>query len=80
MGFGDSFLSTEDIDYMYGVWSYSEAEESSNYREMNNCITTIQKLGEMGNLQHVMLLFCTGNSTVETPFTKDQATAQNFKS
>ena len=55
---------------MYGVWSYSDAEESSNYREMNNCITSIRKLGEMGKLQHSMLLFCTDNSTVETALYK----------
>ena len=63
-------MSTTGIDYIYGVWSHSEAEESSNYREMNNCITSIRKLGEMGKLQHSMLLFCTDNSTVETALYK----------
>ena len=69
-GFGDSFLSEDGLSYQQGVWIEEDSKESSNYRELKNCLDAIHREGEAGRLSNSFLLFCTDNSTVETALYK----------
>ena len=69
-GFGDSFLSEDGLSYQQGVWLEKDASQSSNYRELKNCLEAIRREGEAGRLTNSFVLFCTDNSTVETALYK----------
>jgi hypothetical protein len=65
LGFGDTFLFDEDIEYTIGTWGIDEEGESSNYKELRNTVDAIERHAEDGKLTESMLFFCTDNSTVE---------------
>jgi hypothetical protein len=65
LGFGDTFLFDDDIEYTIGTWGVDEEVESSNYKELRNTVDAIERHGEQGKLSDSMLFFCTDNSTVE---------------
>ena len=48
-----------------GVWVHDEQAESSNFREFENVVMTLEAEGRKGNLDDTMLFFFTDNSTVE---------------
>ena len=74
-GFGDSFLSEDGLSYQQGVWLEKDASQSSNYRELKNCLEAIRREGEAGRLQNSFLLFCTDNSTVENALYKGSSSS-----
>ena len=65
-----TFLSEDGLSYQQGVWIEQDAIESSNYRELKNCLEAVRREGEAGRLKNSFLLFCTDNSTVETALFK----------
>ena len=74
-GFGDSFLSESGLSFQQGTWVEQDSAESSNYRELKNCLNAIRREGESGRLRNSFLLFCTDNSTVETALFKGTSTS-----
>ena len=51
----------------YGQWPCTVTEEeSSNWREMNNIVTSIEELGEAGKLEGAEIFVATDNSTTES--------------
>jgi hypothetical protein len=65
LGFGDTFLFDDDIEYTIGTWGEEEEGESSNYKELRNTVDAIERHAEEGKLSDAMVFFCTDNSTVE---------------
>jgi hypothetical protein len=65
LGFGDTFLFDDDIEYTIGTWGVDEECESSNYKELRNTVDAIERHSSEGKLSECMLFFCTDNSTVE---------------
>ena len=64
-GFGSAFTKEEGIVYHIGVWTTTESEESSNYREFTNVVDSCEREAERGALDQSELYFFTDNSTVE---------------
>jgi hypothetical protein len=50
LGFGDSFQKANGIDYCIGVWGSDDKKESSNYKELKNCIMALRRQAEAGAL------------------------------
>jgi hypothetical protein len=65
LGFGDTFLFDNDIEYTIGTWGGEEESQSSNYKELRNTVDAIERHGVDGKLSDSMVFFCTDNSTVE---------------
>jgi hypothetical protein len=65
LGFGDTFLFDDDIEYTIGTWGADEEGESSNYKELRNMVDAVKRHAKDEKLTETMLFFCTNNSTVE---------------
>jgi hypothetical protein len=50
LGFGDSFLKANGIDYCVGVWGSDEEGDSSNCKDLKNCVGAIRQQAESGAL------------------------------
>jgi hypothetical protein len=64
-GFGSSWLSSGGIKYWLGIWSALEAENSSNWRELQNLVDALKEEAKLGNLKGVEVFLFTDNSTAE---------------
>ena len=65
-GLGASVLSKEGIKFRMGLWSASQTEEETgNWKEFSNLVITLEKEGEQGNLENIIVYFFTDSSTVE---------------
>jgi hypothetical protein len=65
LGFGDTFIFEDNIEYTIGTWGGDEECESLNYKELRNTVDAIECHTEEGNFDDSMLFFCTDNYTVE---------------
>ena len=64
-GFGSAVQCHKGLSICMGVWGKDEQSESSNFREFENMVATLEGEGRKQNLQDTMLFFFTDNSTVE---------------
>jgi hypothetical protein len=64
-GFGSTVLGADGIKYRVGTWGKDEENESSNYRELENCVSTLEAEGESGSLSGALVFLCTDNTTAE---------------
>jgi hypothetical protein len=60
LGFGDTFLFDDDIEYTIGTWGEEEEGESSNYKELRNTVDVIERHGVEGKLSDSMIFFWEG--------------------
>jgi len=68
-GFGMTLqLGTDGVHYRHGQWSTEQSEQSSNYRELNNLILTIEESIGTGLLTGGELFLFTDNTTAESSF------------
>ena len=66
-GFSSQEAGNKKIDFEYGQWPCSATEEeSSNWRELNNIVVSIEGLGEAGKLVGAEVFIATDNSTTES--------------
>jgi hypothetical protein len=66
-GFGSALQERKEagISIQIGVWSWTESEESSNWKEFTNCIEALEAEGVPGRLYQMLVYLFTDNSTVE---------------
>jgi hypothetical protein len=86
-GFGDAsgkgFVSAlqerkeAGISIRIGVWSWTESEESSNWKEFTNYIEALEAEGVAGRLYQTLVYLFTDNSTVE--FALYKGTSSSWK-
>jgi hypothetical protein len=69
-GFGSSFTTPRGIHYTYGVWGKDQQHASSNYRELNNLVTSIETMTSDGTLAGGEVYIFTDNFTAESAFYK----------
>jgi hypothetical protein len=77
-GFGSTLELPEGLKYRIGVWGYAEQEESSNFREFENVVTTIEEEAQAGNLKGVLMFFFTDNATVESALYKGNSSSRKL--
>ena len=75
-GFGSTMMSKEGIRFRVGLWGAdSDQENSSNWKEFENSVLTLEKEGTNGNLRDSTVFLCTDNSTVERAFYKGNSSS-----
>ena len=76
-GFGSSWTSsTNKISYRYGVWGSEDREQSSNYRELNNLVQTLEHMSSTGELFGSELFIFTDNVVAESAFYKGNSSSK----
>lgn len=71
VGFGSAMEIQREVHYEYGQWiSEVTQEESSNWRELNNLVETMEGLCEKGLLNNHEVFLFTDNTTAEASFWK----------
>ena len=74
-GFGASVERKDGIHGRFGIWGSDNDDKSSNYREMNNLVETVEEEAAGGHLAQAELWIFTDNSTSESCFYKGSSTS-----
>jgi hypothetical protein len=77
-GLGASITTDEGIRIRIGTWGQDSEEETSNWREFENLVTTLEAEGKKGNLDGAVVVMCTDNSTAESAANKASSASQNL--
>ena len=76
-GFGASWTNNDgSINYRYGTWGTDAQNNSSNYRELNNLVETLEHMGRKNELMGVELFIFTDNSVAEGAYYKGNSTSR----
>jgi hypothetical protein len=75
-GFGSSFTTHVGTHYTYGVWGRDNENQSSNYRELSNLVTSVERLLGEGTLDGAEVFVFTDNFTAESAFYKGNTTSK----
>ena len=74
-GFGSTVLGKNGTRYRIGVGDKDTEEESSNFRQFENVVLTLEKEGEDGGMKDSLVLLFTDNSTVEAALYKGNSSS-----
>jgi hypothetical protein len=77
-GFGSSFTAPQGTYYTYGVWGSDQAGNSSNYRELNNLVTSLEQRVTEGLLSGAEVFVFTDNFTAEAAFCKGNTSSKTL--
>jgi hypothetical protein len=77
-GFGSTVLGKDGTRYRIGVWDKDTEGESSNFREFENVIETLEEEASGGHLKGAVIYLCTDNSTVESALYKGNSSSQKL--
>ena len=77
-GFGSTLEKQDKIHYRIGTWSSSEKENSSNWREFENLVYTVEEAGRKGMLTGSTVLLATENSVVEAALYKGNSSSEKL--
>jgi hypothetical protein len=69
-GFGRSVLEPNGLACTIGVWGSDGQDASSNFREFDNIVSTVEEQAQRGNLSGGQFFLFTDNSTVESALHK----------
>lgn len=75
-GFGSSTLTGEDLQYTHGVWTTAGELSTSNFRELENLVLTLEQGVNEGTLLDSEVWIFTDNSTSEAVFWKGHSRSQ----
>jgi len=64
-GFGSTVLSDKGVRFRMGTWEKDVESNSSNWKEFENLVESLEADGEAGLLDGASLFLATDNSTVE---------------
>ncbi len=77
-GFGSTVLGQDGTRYRLGLWDKDTEDESSNFREFENVVETLEKEAEGGLLKGAVIFLCTDNSTVEAALYKGNSSSRKL--
>lgn len=77
-GFGSTIQTKQGLKYRVGVWGSDEEDESSNFKELENVVTTIEEEAAEGLFKNSSLFFFTDNSTVEAALYKGNSSSRKL--
>ena len=77
-GFGSTLLEKGKIKYRIGTWSSQESQNSSNWREFENLVESVENLGEEEKLQGSQVVLATDNQVVESALYKGNSSSQKL--
>jgi len=68
--FGSTLSNGSKLFFEYGQWCSSESEQSSNWRELNNLLASLETWIKTQDLKGTQVFIFTDNSTAESAFWK----------
>lgn len=68
----------EGIKYRIGTWEKDAEETSSNFKEFENVVTTLEDEEPSGSLDHSLVIMATDNSTVEAALYKGNSSNERL--
>ena len=71
-------LGSNGVRYRIGIWGQDDELESSNYKEFENIVSTVEDEAEQGDLQGAHLFLFTDNSTVESCLFRGNSTSRKL--
>lgn len=77
-GFGSTIQTKLGLKYSVGVWGSDEEGESSNFKELENVVTSIEEEARSGALSDAALFFFTDNATVEAALFKGNSSSRKL--
>ena len=78
-GFGATIQIGQEIKYEYGQWTNQVTEEeSSNWRELSNLVSMLQRLADDSKLSDCEIFIFTNNTTVEASFWKGSSKSRKL--
>lgn len=77
-GFGSTIQTRQGLKYCVGVWGSDEDDESSNFKELENVVTTIKEEAASGALHDAAIFFFTDNTTVESALYKGNSSSRKL--
>jgi hypothetical protein len=77
-GFGSTVLGKDGIRYRIGTWDADTQDESSNFREFENVVETLEEEARLGHLKKALIFLCTDNSTVEAALVKGNSSSRKL--
>ena len=77
-GFGNSLLIHGEVRYRIGVWSSEEKQNSSNWRELENLVESMEKAGKQGWLEGTTVLLATDNEVAERALYKGNSSDEKL--
>jgi hypothetical protein len=77
-GFGSTVLGKDGTRYRIGTWDKDTEDESSNYREFENVVETLEEEAKQGKLRGAIIFLCTDNSTVEAALYKGNSSSKKL--
>ena len=64
--------------YRIGIWDRLTEDESSNFREFENVVLSLEEKAEQGRLDDSLVFFFTDNSTVEAALYKGNSSSEKL--
>ena len=77
-GFGSTVLGKDGTRYRIGIWDRDTEDESSNFREFENVVETLEEEAREGHLEGAVIHLCTDNSTVEAALYKGNSSSRKL--
>ena len=77
-GFGASLQTEHGLRYRIETWDHDDDTESSNFREFENVVCTLEEEVEQGRLHKSMIITATDNSTVESALYKGNSSSEKL--
>jgi hypothetical protein len=77
-GFGSTVLGPDGTAYRTGIWDKDTEGETSNFREFENVVETLEEEARKGSLQGAEIYLCTDNSTIEAALYKGTSSSEKL--
>jgi hypothetical protein len=77
-GFGSTLIINDSVHFRHGQWASTYSDQSSNYRELHNLITSMEEAHAAGLLNNCELFMFTDNSTTESAYFKGTSSSQRL--
>ncbi len=77
-GFGSSWESKPNTSFRFGTWGKDMEFESSNLRELQNLVDTLEEMSKRGELTGCEIFLFTDNSTAEAAFFNGSSKSQKL--
>jgi hypothetical protein len=77
-GFGSTVLGKDGTRYRIGLWDKDTEDETSNFREFENVVESLEEEAAKGSLQGAEIYLCTDNSTVEAALYRGTSSSEKL--
>lgn len=77
-GFGDTYDLGDKLTYRIGVWGSDNEEESSNWREFENLVESLEEQARKGNLKNSIVILATDNQVTEMCIYKGNSSSEKL--